>query len=82
MLHNQGFLKRLHTVILNEGHCLSQWGFFRPEYRDIEVLHIILPTSVKFVVVSAMLTSHMKSDIMQSLWFKPNAMKLIQRSNI
>ncbi|EKM56792.1 uncharacterized protein PHACADRAFT_56231, partial [Phanerochaete carnosa HHB-10118-sp] len=45
------FRTRILSVAFNKGHCITQWGSFRPEYSEISRLQYLLPeTSFAFAL--------------------------------
>jgi ATP-dependent DNA helicase RecQ len=63
---------KINIIIVDEAHCISQWGHdFRPEYRKIHELKS-LPTlaRVPFVALTATATEKVKIDIINSLDLK------------
>ncbi|KAF8170078.1 P-loop containing nucleoside triphosphate hydrolase protein [Pholiota molesta] len=75
------FTQRILNIIFDEGHCISQWGSFRNEYRNIGALRYLLPNSVSFYVPSATLPSSVLLDITNVLRLKPNNTEHIICSN-
>ncbi|MBD5231306.1 MAG: RecQ family ATP-dependent DNA helicase [Bacteroidales bacterium] len=63
-------LKRVTLVVVDEAHCISQWGYdFRPSYLNIARLRKILPP-VPFMAVTASATPEVADDIMRVLEFR------------
>lgn len=76
-LHNERFcqelraLKRVTLVVVDEAHCISQWGYdFRPSYLDIARLRKILPPRTPFMAVTASATPEVAEDICRLLEFR------------
>lgn len=64
-------LKRVTLVVVDEAHCISQWGHdFRPPYLHISALRRILPPSVPFMAVTASATPQVARDICDVLEFR------------
>ncbi|KAI0040176.1 P-loop containing nucleoside triphosphate hydrolase protein, partial [Auriscalpium vulgare] len=81
LLKKSSFTSRILGVVLDEGHCVTQWGGFREEYRQIGRLRHLLPPSVPFYVTSATLPPAIISDIKQTLSLRPSHTKIFTRSN-
>lgn len=63
-------LKRVSLVVVDEAHCISQWGYdFRPSYLNISKLRRVLPP-VPFMAVTASATDEVARDIMRVLEFR------------
>lgn len=61
--------KMLNVVLIaiDEAHCVSTWGHdFRKQYRELGVLHSLLPT-VPILAVTATATVKVRNDIVSSL---------------
>lgn len=89
-LENQRFtaelraLHRVTLVVVDEAHCISQWGHdFRPSYRRIASLRRLLP-EVPFMAVTASATAMVAKDICDCLEFKNRQMfaSSFERPNI
>ncbi|KAF8154631.1 P-loop containing nucleoside triphosphate hydrolase protein [Crassisporium funariophilum] len=75
------FTKKILNFIFDEAHCISQWGSFRNEYRNIGALRYLLPSSVSFYVPSATLPHTILLDITTILRLRPNRTEHIICSN-
>ncbi|KAJ6496925.1 P-loop containing nucleoside triphosphate hydrolase protein, partial [Mycena vulgaris] len=75
------FTSRLISVIWDEGHCVSKWASFRPEYKEVGRLRFLIPRSIRFVIVSATLPPAVLSDVMRTLQVLPDKVTIIRRSN-
>jgi superfamily II DNA helicase RecQ len=77
---NKGFLSKVFNIVFDEGHCISQWGLtFRPEYKQVGMLHFIAP-GIPFYITSAAIPHLMILDIKEMLHI-PSSCHLFQRSN-
>ncbi|KAG2743118.1 P-loop containing nucleoside triphosphate hydrolase protein [Suillus brevipes Sb2] len=67
LLKNPLFVSHLMGVVIDEAHCVSSWGEFRPEYKELGRLRFILPLDIPFLVTSATLSSSMLQDVTRLL---------------
>ena len=81
MLKNASFAARLQYMIFDEAHCVSEWGSFRPEYKEIGNLRYFLPSGLRILLASATLPKRVLTDVMHSLNLDPDAVKTVHRSN-
>ncbi len=75
---------KVNLLAVDEAHCISQWGFdFRPEYRKIAELRILLPNT-PVLALTASATKEVVLDIQQQLAFKKNKVfkKSFERLNL
>ncbi|KAN0088933.1 P-loop containing nucleoside triphosphate hydrolase protein [Tylopilus felleus] len=82
LLKDPLFSSRIISIIIDEAHCICDWGDFRPEYKELGRLHYILPTTVPILIASATLTKdalstisqllHMHADNIESIWRSSN----------
>lgn len=65
------FRARLTAVIVDEAHCIDEWGGedFRPEYRQLERLHIFTSQEVPIVCCMAMATTSTFNIIWKTLGY-------------
>ncbi|KAJ7750546.1 P-loop containing nucleoside triphosphate hydrolase protein [Mycena metata] len=75
------FTSRLLSIIWDEGHCVSKWAGFRPEYKEVGHLRFLIPRSIPFVIVSVTLPPAVLSDVMHTLQVLPGKVTVIRRSN-
>ncbi|KAL2631335.1 hypothetical protein R1flu_016021 [Riccia fluitans] len=66
-LYNRDLLNR---IVVDEAHCVSQWGHdFRPDYQNLGVLKQRFPT-VPLMALTATATMSVKEDVVQALGLK------------
>lgn len=53
LLKTPPFVSRLISIVIDEAHCLAEWGDFRPEYRELGRLRYILPSDVRIFFTCA-----------------------------
>ncbi|KAI6097399.1 P-loop containing nucleoside triphosphate hydrolase protein, partial [Pisolithus croceorrhizus] len=63
LLKSPLFIQQIISIVIDEVHCLTDWGEFRPEYRELGRLHYVVPQSVPLLVMSATLMMSMLCDI-------------------
>lgn len=56
LLKDPLFTSYLVGIIIDEAHCITEWGEFRPEYRELGRLRYILPSTISIMIASATLT--------------------------
>ncbi|KAJ7165024.1 P-loop containing nucleoside triphosphate hydrolase protein [Mycena filopes] len=44
------FTSRLISLVWDEGHCVSKWAGFRPEYKEVSRLRYLIPRTIPFVI--------------------------------
>ena len=67
LLKNLLFMSQLISIVIDEAHCLTDWGEFCPEYRELGRLRYILPSTLPLLVVSATITKSTMNDITRLL---------------
>ncbi|KIJ62205.1 hypothetical protein HYDPIDRAFT_94622, partial [Hydnomerulius pinastri MD-312] len=66
-LKNPLFTSCIISVVVDEAHCLTDWGEFRPEYKELGRLRYILPNAVPVMIASATLTKDTLSNAVRLL---------------
>ncbi|KIL55218.1 hypothetical protein M378DRAFT_46953, partial [Amanita muscaria Koide BX008] len=74
------FADQVISIIIDEAHCISQWGSFRPEYRHIGSLRHLQRKPCTMMVTSATLTSQAISDIKTVLNLREDGLFFSQSS--
>lgn len=78
---HEPFASRVISVIWDEGHCISKWSEFRPEYKNAGRLRYIIPKHIPFYVTSATLPPLVLQDVMDILHIRKDNAYIIERSN-
>ncbi|KAF8424256.1 P-loop containing nucleoside triphosphate hydrolase protein, partial [Boletus edulis BED1] len=60
------FTSHIIDVVIDEAHCVSTWGEFRPEYRELGRLRYIVP-DIPILVASATLSPEALQDVKRLL---------------
>ncbi|KAF8549004.1 hypothetical protein OG21DRAFT_1478995 [Imleria badia] len=80
ILKDVQFSSHILSIVIDEAHCLTDWGDFRPEYRELGRLRFVLP-GVTLLVVSATLTKRALSDVMGHLRMHVGKTIVLRRSS-
>lgn len=75
------FRTRIISIIFDEAHCISAWGEFRPEYKEVGRLRHMLPDDIPFAIASATLPPAVLSDVKDILQIREKNLCKIKRSN-
>ncbi|KAL4258661.1 hypothetical protein AB1N83_011263 [Pleurotus pulmonarius] len=68
LLSSNTFASRVCCIVVDEAHCISQWGDeFRPVYAKIGALRAFVPSRVPFLAVSATMPAHVLSHVRSTL---------------
>ena len=64
--------KDILAVIINEGHCISQWGGdFRPSYSQLEKLRSFVPSHIPILLTTATFPPRALADTCNRLHISP-----------
>lgn len=66
LLKKPQFTAHIIGVVVDEAHCVSAWGEFRPQYKELGRLRYILP-DIPFLIASATLSLEALQDIKKLL---------------
>lgn len=70
LLRSPSFTQDVIAVVIDEAHCVSQWGDgFRPKYAELRRLRALVPHGVPFLAASATMPPGVLFDIKQKLSF-------------
>lgn len=78
---HEPFASRVISIIWDEGHCISKWSAFRPEYKTAGRLRYVIPKHIPFYITSATLPPIVLRDVMDILHVRKENTYLIERSN-
>ncbi|KIK74712.1 hypothetical protein PAXRUDRAFT_19609 [Paxillus rubicundulus Ve08.2h10] len=81
LLKNHLFTSRIISVVIDEAHCIADWGDFRPEYNELGRLQYTLPTTVPIMIASATLSKETLTDVCQLLHMHSDKLATIRRSS-
>ncbi|KIK71721.1 hypothetical protein PAXRUDRAFT_182019, partial [Paxillus rubicundulus Ve08.2h10] len=80
-LTNSLFASRVISVVIDEAHCLTDWGDFRPEYKELRHLRYILPDTIPIMIALATLTKDTLTSALQLLHMHRDRLITICQSN-
>ena len=63
LIKTSRFADNLISVIFDEAHCISAWGAFRPEYKDVGCLCFTLPCHIPILITSVTLPPLVLDDV-------------------
>ncbi|KIK26866.1 hypothetical protein PISMIDRAFT_78925, partial [Pisolithus microcarpus 441] len=63
LLKNHLFVTWIISIIIDEAHCLTDWGEFWLEYRELGQLCYMLPCSVPLLITSATIMKKTLHDL-------------------
>ena len=78
---NRLFMSKLLGLAFDEGHCISKWAGFRQDYKQVERLRYLIPSHVRFYVVSATFPAPVLRDVMELMHIRHSSVHLVHRSN-
>lgn len=81
LLKTPAFVSRIISIIMDEAHCLTECGDFRPEYQELDELRYVLPATVPLYIASAPLTKSTLSDISRLLHLQQDKLVTVRCSS-
>lgn len=81
VLKDPAFLRKLICVIIDEAHCVVNWGDFRPEYRELGLLRYVIPSSIPLYIASATLPPVVMRDVRRLLRIRSDPYKEIMSND-
>ncbi|KAM6493360.1 P-loop containing nucleoside triphosphate hydrolase protein [Amanita muscaria] len=78
---NKRFTSHILNFIFDEGHCISQWGKFRKDYKSVGNLRYLIDEDIPFYVASATLPEGTVSEVPDVLRLRPSNTKYFLRTN-
>ncbi|KAJ7591736.1 P-loop containing nucleoside triphosphate hydrolase protein [Mycena floridula] len=71
-LRESGFLEDTSAIVIDEGHCISQWGGdFRKAYAELDKLRALFPPGTPVLLASATLNKTALRDVRTTLSIDP-----------
>ena len=67
LLSNKTFNSHIISIIIDEAHCVSNWGTFQPEYHEIGCLHYLQCKLCLILATSATMSAGMIDDVKKVL---------------
>ena len=71
LIKNAHFTSHITSVIFDEAHCISTWGSFRSEYKEVSHLHYMLPVEIPIMFTTVTLPPLIFDDIKNTLQLRP-----------
>ncbi|KAH7917095.1 P-loop containing nucleoside triphosphate hydrolase protein [Leucogyrophana mollusca] len=72
LVNSPQYSKRMQGWVIDEGHCISQWGGdFRPAYNKLDQLRSLVPLGVPIYVTSATMTPTVLAEVREKLQISP-----------
>src|SRR6267154_4930603 len=82
ILTDENFSKNICAIIVDEAHCISQWGGdFRKLYALLEKLHAFFPLGIPILATSAMLNQPVLCNVHSKLAIDAEASFFLNLSN-
>ena len=72
LLAMPAYHKRMMGIIIDEAHCISQWGGdFRPAYSELDKLRSFVPLNIPIYAMSATMSPSVLSEVRRILHINP-----------
>ncbi|KIK18682.1 hypothetical protein PISMIDRAFT_108930, partial [Pisolithus microcarpus 441] len=81
LLKNPLFVTWIISIVIDEAHCLMDWGEFHPEYRELGHLCYVLPHSILLLITSATIMKRTLQDLTHLLHMSPSRTLVVCRSS-
>lgn len=82
LLKSPGFTKPLVSIVIDEAHCITQWGGeFRMTYDKLADLRSYIPMDIPFLATSAMLAPAAVQQVQAKLQINPQRSYFINLGN-
>ncbi|KAG0701803.1 hypothetical protein DFH29DRAFT_805802, partial [Suillus ampliporus] len=81
LLKDPLFSRYLVSIVIDEAHCVTEWGEFRPEYQELGHLRYILPSNALIMITSATLTKASLTSTTRLLHMHADKMITIRQSS-
>ena len=78
---NKDFTDRIISVIFDEAHCISAWGGFCPEYKEVGRLKFMLPKNTPIMITSATLPELVLRDVKETLGLRDESTEIFRCSS-
>lgn len=80
ILKDVHFASRIISIVIDEAHCLTDWGEFCPEYRELGRIRFVLPL-VPLLAASATLMKMALKDVTRLLHMRAGKTTTLRRSS-
>ena len=80
LFRNPGFTSKIISLIFDEAHCITEWGSFRSEFREVGRLRHILQ-GVPMYFTSATMPDHVLADLLKTIHIPRSNLHVFHRSN-
>jgi len=74
LLSDETFNDHIISIVIDEAHCISQWGTFRPEYCEIGRLRYLQRKPCPVLATSATMSAEVIDDIKKVLHLREEAL--------